>query len=148
MERRSAYRSGSRLLLLVVALVSMAVLAPSGPAWAAGDIGHPSLTYSGVSNPPTSDKPQSKLWWNAGSWWADMWKTGSGWHIYRLDRSAETWVDTGVLNDTRGSTLADVLWDGTHLYIASHVVTVSSDTAPVPSASGHSEALPVQLRRW
>jgi len=144
MERRSAYRSGSRLLLLVVALVSMAVLAPSGPAWAAGDIGHPSLTYSGVSNPPTSDKPQSKLWWNAGSWWADMWKTGSGWHIYRLDRSTETWVDTGVLNDTRGSTLADVLWDGTHLYIASHVVTVSSDTAPVPSASGK----PAKLYRY
>ena len=29
-------------------------------------------------DPPTSDKPQSKLWFNAGSWWADMWVSGSG----------------------------------------------------------------------
>ncbi|MFF1883451.1 hypothetical protein ACFVVC_18505 [Pseudarthrobacter sp. NPDC058196] len=97
-----------------------------------------------MANPPTSDKPQSKLWWNDGAWWADMWKSGSGWHIYRLDRGTETWVDTGLLNDSRPSTLSDTLWDGSHLYIASHVVTLSTEVAPQPSLSGQ----PAYLYRY
>ncbi|MEA5456674.1 PKD domain-containing protein [Sinomonas sp. JGH33] len=122
---------------IVICLVAWSgVLGLSGIAQAATTYGIPSFTYSGVSNPPTSDKPQSKLWWNDGSWWADLWASGSGWHIYRLDRGTETWVDTGVLNDPRGSTLADVLWDGSHLYIASHVVTVSTNEAPVAAVPG------------
>ncbi|RAX17083.1 PKD domain-containing protein, partial [Pseudarthrobacter sp. AG30] len=106
--------------------------------------GTQSISYSGVANPPTSDKPQSKLWWNDGSWWADIWTTGSGWHIYRLDRGTHTWVDTGLLNDARGNTLADVLWDGTHLYIASHVVAVSTNSSPVVSVTGQ----PANLYRY
>jgi PKD repeat protein len=85
-------------------------------------------------NPPTSDKPQSKLWWNDGSWWADMFDSASGtWHIFRLDRSTERWVDTTTVIDTRANTLGDALWDGTHLYVASHLVTVSTNTSPVAS---------------
>ncbi|MCO4272850.1 hypothetical protein NG701_00095, partial [Pseudarthrobacter sp. HLT3-5] len=106
-------------------IVAGSLLATSPAASADPAYGTPSLSYSGVSNPPTSDKPQSKLWWNAGSWWADMWKTGTGWSIFRLDRGTGTWVDTGVRNDSRNSTLADTLWDGEHLYIASHVVAKS-----------------------
>jgi PKD repeat protein len=125
----------SQALVLAI-LAAGALLVNSTDAAAAPDYGTPSISYSGVSNPPTSDKPQSKLWWNDGSWWADMWTTGSGWHIYRLDRATETWVDTGLLNDKRGNTLADTLWDGTHLYIASHVVTITGDGTPKPSMSG------------
>jgi len=62
-----------------------------------------------------------------------MWTTGSGWHIYKLDRTANQWVDTGVLVDSRSGTLADTLWDGTHLYIASHVVTISDESSPKAS---------------
>ncbi|WP_226759038.1 PKD domain-containing protein [Arthrobacter sp. SO3] len=116
----------------------------STSASAASDYGYPSISYTGVSNPPTSDKPQSKLWFNGGSWWADMWTSGTGWQIYRLDVPTKTWVSTGVTNDTRASTLADTLWDGTHLYIASHVVTVSSDTSPKASVSGQ----PAKLYRY
>ncbi|MDI3193051.1 hypothetical protein QK290_01020 [Pseudarthrobacter sp. AL07] len=117
-------------------IVAGTVLAAANGAEAATTYGHPSISYSGAGKPPTSDKPQSKLWWNDGSWWADMWTTGSGWHIYRLDRSSETWVDTGVLIDSRTNTLADTLWDGSHLYIASHVVTVSNENTPLPSIPG------------
>ncbi|MEA5454106.1 PKD domain-containing protein [Sinomonas sp. JGH33] len=130
--------------LLVVCLVAWGgLIAVAGIAQAATTYGIPSFTYSGVSNPPTSDKPQSKLWWNDGSWWADMW-AGTGWHIYRLDRGTESWVDTGVVNDSRGNTLADVLWDGSHLFIASHVVTVSTNETPVASISGQ----PAKLYRY
>lgn len=131
--------------LMVACMVAAgSMIGITSVAEAASSYGIPSISYSGVSNPPTSDKPQSKLWWNDGSWWADMWTSGSGWHIYRLDRGTETWVDTGLLNDSRGTTLADTLWDGTHLYIASHVVTISGDGAPQASKSGQ----PARLYRY
>ncbi|HEY8699878.1 MAG TPA: PKD domain-containing protein [Arthrobacter sp.] len=116
----------------------------AGTADAAATYGYQSISYSGVANPPTSDKPQSKLWWNDGAWWADMWATGSGWHIFRLDRPSHTWVDTGVLNDSRSNTLADTLWDGSKLYIASHAVTITGDGTPQPSVSGQ----PAKLYRY
>ncbi|MBX7445449.1 MULTISPECIES: hypothetical protein [unclassified Arthrobacter] len=103
-----------------------------------------SISYTGAANPPTADKPESKLWWNDGSWWADMWTSGSGWHIYKLDRASKKWVDTGVPIDTRANTLADTLWDGTHLYIASHVVTASSETVTEPSLPNQ----PAKLYRY
>lgn len=130
--------------LLIPLVLLAAVLAGPGTSVADSEYGTESLRYSGVANPPTADKPQSKLWWNDGSWWADMWKKGSGWGIYRLDRATKSWVATGTVNDARSSTLADTLWDGSHLYIASHVVTVTGDGTPKPSLSGQ----PAKLYRY
>ncbi|TLM73892.1 hypothetical protein FDW81_07505 [Pseudarthrobacter sp. NamB4] len=73
-----------------------------------------------------------------------MWTTGTGWQIYRLDRATKTWVNTGVLNDTRSSASSDTLWDGNKLYIASHVVTVSGDSSTKVSVSGQ----PAKLYRY
>jgi hypothetical protein len=103
---------------------------PPPPAPIHGTAG---FDYTGVGNPPTADKPQSKLWWNDGSWWADMWAPSNGWRIHKLDRAAKQWVDTGVGVDSRANTSADTLWDGTHLYIAHHVVTISSEEGPKAS---------------
>ncbi|MGP4033306.1 FG-GAP-like repeat-containing protein [Pseudarthrobacter sp. 1C304] len=127
--------------LVMALVVTASVLGVTSSATAASDYGYAGNSFSGVSNPPTSDKPQSKLWWHDGSWWADMWTTGTGWQIYRLDVPTKKWVSTGITNDTRASTLADTLWDGTHLYIASHVTAVSGDTTPVPSVSGQQARL-------
>ncbi|MBT2519694.1 PKD domain-containing protein [Arthrobacter sp. ISL-28] len=125
---KKSLRRLSQLVVLSVVVVAGGLVAISTTAQAA-TTGTPSITYSGVSNPPTADKPQSKLWWNDGSWWANMWKTGSGWSIYRLDRGTATWVDTGVRSDSRGTASSDTLWDGTHLYIASNAVTSGNSTA-------------------
>ena len=132
----------AQTLVLIVALFT-SLTAVSSIAQAAENHGYQSISYSGLANPPTADKPQSKLWWNDGSWWADMWTTGTGWQIYRLDRPTKTWVSTGVTNDTRGTASADAMWDGNKLYIASHVVTVSS-SSPNPSLSGQ----PAKLYRY
>ncbi|MGY1636648.1 hypothetical protein ACI78V_08330, partial [Geodermatophilus sp. SYSU D00742] len=131
---------------LVAFTVAIGLVTVAGPASAAvGDFGHPGPSYVGVANAPTSDKPQSKLWYAHGSWWADMFHAASRtWHIHRLDRSTQQWVDTGVLIDDRVDTLADVLWDGAHLYVASHVVTVSSDGTARPSVAGS----PARLYRF
>ncbi len=134
--------------MLIAALVTgvlLAVVNPiTTPAAAAGDIGYRGASYAGTPSPPTADKPQSKLWFHAGSWWADMFDTSSGdWHIFRLDRSTQRWVDTGTLIDERADTHADVLWDGAKLYVASHVVTTSSDTTVRASY-----AAPARLYRY
>ncbi len=120
----------------MASLVAASLVAVSGePAAAAtGDFGHAGPTYSGVSNPPTADKPQSKLWFNDGLWWANMW-TASGWYIHRLDRSTDTWVNTGTAVDARPQSLSDALWDGSKLYIGSQYVTVSDDVTVRPSVS-------------
>lgn len=134
MRRRA--RSGRFALAVAAAsLVATSVVGASGQTAqaAVGDYGYADQTYTGVSNPPTADKPQSKLWFNDGLWWANMW-TSSGWHIHRLDRSTQTWVDTGTAVDGRGSSSSDTLWDGSKLYIGSQFVTVS-DSTPKPSQS-------------
>ena len=112
---------------------------------ASGDIGTLDQSFSGVTNPPTSDKPQSKLWFNDGLWWATMFEpVSSTWHIYRLNRPSEQWVDTGTQVDNRPQTLSDALWDGQKLYIGSQWVTISTTEAPKASVS----AKPARLYRY
>lgn len=70
----------------------------------------------------TRDKPQSKLWYHDGSWWAPMIDPFTNEvHIFELRDSA--WVDTGVFVDARSRSNADVVWTGTQLYIASRTST-------------------------
>ncbi|WP_217637078.1 PKD domain-containing protein [Geodermatophilus telluris] len=128
------------------ALVALGVVAGGGVAAAApGDIGYVGPSFAGAVNPPTADKPQSKLWHTDGSWFAVMFDSVSKtWHVFRLDRPTQTWVDTGVVVDTRANTSTDALWDGSRLYTASHVVTVSGDSGSKPSV-GNS---PARLNRY
>src|SRR5436190_3399739 len=85
----------------------------------APQIGFKDQSFSGASTAPSGSKPESKLWFNDGTWWSNMWDTtSSAFHIFRL--SGSSWLDTGTVVDTRGSSRADALWDGSHLYIASH----------------------------
>ena len=132
--------------VVVVALVAAGgLLGISTSASAAtDDYGYQSNSYASVGYPPTSDKPQSKLWWQGGSWWANMWTTGTGWQIHRLDVSTKTWRSTGVTNDNRINTLSDTLWDGTHLYIASHIVSSSGDTTATAAIANQ----PAKLYRY
>ncbi len=137
-----------RLVVTVVLgalVVAGAVLAPSTAVAAPGDIGHEGPSFTGAPNPPTADKPQSKLWFTDGSWWAVMLDPVSRtWHIHRLDRATQTWVDTGVRVDDRRETSSDVLWDGTKLYVATNWVAVSNTTAPQASVEGR----PARLYRY
>ena len=49
-------------------------------------------------------------------------------HIFRLDPATKTWKDDRVLADGRADTHADVLWNGSKLFIASH--QFPKDTQP------------------
>src|SRR3954452_12005966 len=121
-------------VLVVFGGLSVAPLSAHAATAATGDIGIVDQSFTGVTNPPTWEKPQSKLWFNDGLWWATMFDPASlTWHIFRLDRATEKWEDTGTQVDNRPQTLSDALWDGQKLYIASQWVTISSTAAPKAS---------------
>ena len=91
--------------------------ASAGP----GDIGYEGAHFSGTGTAPTGAKPESKLWWNDGFWWSVMWAESLGDnYIFKLDATTQTWTNTMVEVDSRSGVRADVLWDGTKLFIASH----------------------------
>lgn len=69
---------------------------------------------------PTAAKTQSKLWFNDGTWWGIFFNgLSEEYHIYRYERAAGAWDDTGTLVDTRNTSRADTLWDDGHLYVVS-----------------------------
>jgi hypothetical protein len=114
-----------RAHVLIGVLVSMVALV-AGPivsAPAALAQGVP-VTYkdfvypSAASAAPTQDKPQSKLWYQAGAWWAVMaTPSGSGVGIFEL--TGHVWRNTGVVVDNRPTSTADTLWQNNKLYVAS-----------------------------
>jgi hypothetical protein len=77
---------------------------------------------TGGDSHPTGEKPESKLWWNDGGWWGSLWSySGSAYHIYKLNWTNQSWIDTGTALDDRNASKADTLWDGQNLYVVSHV---------------------------
>jgi hypothetical protein len=88
---------------------------------AAGDVGFKDAQFPSISSSfaPTGEKPQSKLWFNDGRWWADMLHSDGHYYIFYL--SGQSWVNTGVELDDRGYAKADCLWDAVtnKLYVAS-----------------------------
>lgn len=132
-----------RVLLSCLA-VAGAVVFWSAQATAAqaapGDIGFEGPSTAGAGGGPTSEKPESKLWWNDGFWWASMWsQSAADYHIFRLNTANQSWIDTGTVLDDRPSSHADTLWDaGTgKLYVASHIFS-----------SGSSSGSPARLYRY
>ena len=110
-----------RAAAAVAACVAVALATTAGAAAAAG---FRAQSYAGfgaesAGGAITGQKPESKLWYANGSWWATMVSpaTGGGHDVYRLTSSG--WVDTGVLVDAGAATKEDVLWDGVHLYVLS-----------------------------
>jgi hypothetical protein len=122
-------RHSALALFSIIGGLLLALSVPGfGPASVAladkEDFGFSGPRHQGVGL-PTSDKPQSKLWFNDGRWWASLYNEASTrYHIYWLDLSNpldQKWIDTGTDLDTRPQTMADILWDNTakKLYLVS-----------------------------
>ena len=123
------------ILLASLAIVSAIVVA-HGPiaSAAAGDVGYIDFSYgTSGDDRPTGEKPESKLWWNDGYWWGSLYNNAAqAYHIYRLNLTNQTWVDTGTELDDRNDSRADVLWDGQKLYVASHIFSTSGVSSSDP----------------
>src|SRR5215217_8351713 len=106
---------------LVLAVLLTTLFGYAGATSAASDVGYRDFSFNATSVvAPTGEKPQSKLWYNDGTWWASMFnRTAEEYHVYRYDRATHTWSDTGTLIDERNSSKADTLWDGKNLYVVS-----------------------------
>ncbi|MDQ3147814.1 MAG: hypothetical protein M3R01_12950 [Actinomycetota bacterium] len=129
---------------LAVALAASATLpasAQTAPPAPAGDHQGPSYAESPVTadtpGAPTGSKPESKLWFHDGAWWSVMYHPASdGNRIFRLDIATQRWSATPTPVDDRNNARADVFWDRTHLYVASHVFDEYSDPPGNPVLSG------------
>jgi PKD repeat protein len=122
------------LLLISIAVIAGIVVIPSASEAAPGDVGYEGRSFSGTGTPTGIKRGESILWWNDGFWWAHMWDTASqDFHIMGLDLATQTWQDTGTTVETRANTHSDVLWDGAHLYVASHQFVADEQ----PAVSGY-----------
>jgi hypothetical protein len=115
-----------RLRPLVVsgAIAALALLAaacgPTPPP--KGDFTGPS--YGSTASDPTGFKDEAKLWHHDGTWWSVMYDpaaTTPGYYIFKLDKNTQAWARTSTLLDDRASSHADVLFDGTKLFVLSHI---------------------------
>jgi len=71
-------------------------------------------------NRATAEKPESKLWYADGAWWATLFSPDAGaYHIHRLDPATDTWIDTKAFVDERPTSRQDVLPDGNRVYMLS-----------------------------
>jgi len=157
------FRLVRMIWILVAAVLAVAAVSLAMPASAQadpGDIGYRDQHFSGNGTSVTGAKPESKLWWNDGLWWASIWDEAAGDNtIHRLDIATQTWVNTGVTLDPRTGTRADTLWDGTHLYVASHIYSNTSSSGspaylyrysyqPIGQTYTLDSGFPVAISQW
>jgi hypothetical protein len=120
----TSVRRAGLVLVAVATLVGLQVgSAEAADVAAAGQYQGPS--FAGGPSSPTGSKPESKLWFADGSWWSVMNVGGTGLRIYRLRPSSQAWQPTGVVVDARNTVRSDVLFDGSTLYVATHVFSES-----------------------
>ena len=92
--------------------------AAAAPASVDGPVTYPGFGYGVAVTSPTKDKPQSKLWFQDGAWWALMVTPAAEQvHVFELQDN-HAWRDTGAVVDERQLSTADALWDGERLHIA------------------------------
>ncbi|MFN2488244.1 MAG: hypothetical protein ABR529_00570 [Actinomycetota bacterium] len=87
----------------------------------AGQVGFRAHSYAGFNagDEITGQKPESKLWFHDGSWWATLLSPAEGGAHTIHQLQGETWVNTGVVTDTRPTAREDVLSTGSTLYVVS-----------------------------
>ena len=121
-------RVRTRLLalgVLVLGLLAGSLVAPTGARSAAVEVGYRDFSYSTSITAPTGQKPESKLWYADGTWWGALWNnTVRRLEIHRFNQATQAtnaWTATGTIIDTRRNSEADTLWDGSKLYVLTHM---------------------------
>ena len=127
-------------LAIVTVLSAVAALFTVVRAGPPLDVGYLDFAYgSSITEGPTGEKPESKLWWNDGLWWGSLYNPTAGeYRIHWMDFSTQDWVDTGIVLDEREESRADTLWDEASgkLYVATHVKQDNPGTTNNPDNFG------------
>lgn len=119
-----------RLLAVVsgVLVVLVGIVGPAPALAADGDVGFVGPPIGGASA-PTGQKPESKLWFADDSWWGILYDSSArSFKIWRFDWATNTWSKTATVVDTRTRSASDALWDGSRLYVATHLVEGASSS--------------------
>ena len=103
-------RSGRKVYFLGICLVVLFTL--RGGSFASDIVSTGSVF---IGDGETGEKPQSKLWYNDGKWWAVL-LDGADNYIFKLSNGALIKQSGGYINDVDG-VRADVLWDGEFLFV-------------------------------
>ena len=130
-KRADVVRPRHLTAVIGVLVVLTGLVGPAPARAAAGDVGFQGPPMNGTSA-PTGQKPESKLWFNDGRWWGILYDTSAkGFRIWQYDWAANSWANTSMLVDKRSRSSSDALWDGSRLYVATHLVegANSSDQA-------------------
>ncbi len=123
-------RVRTRLLALgvmVLGLLAGSLVAPTGARSAAVEVGYRDFSYSTSITAPTGQKPESKLWYADGTWWGALWndtRSPRRLEIHRFNQATQAtnaWTATGTIIDSRRNSEADTLWDGSKLYVLTHM---------------------------
>jgi hypothetical protein len=111
-----------QLRTFVAVAATMVTLGGSAaaPAASTAQVGYAGPSFSGLNaeasgGAVTGQKPESKLWYNDGGWWATMIAPAGAHTIHRL--GGTSWQDTGVVVDSRVTSREDVLSLGATLYV-------------------------------
>ena len=116
-----------RWLVVIVAIAALAGADLRAPQSASAAVGVPVTYqdhfYSTAVTKPNADKPQSKLWYHDGAWWASMVEAGGSRVTVHELLADHTWRNTGALIDSRTNSTADALWSSADdkLFTASRV---------------------------
>ena len=134
--RSRLFRSSVTEALLMIFLLPLLVPLSTVSAQS-GDVGYRDFPFpagtGGATRGPTGEKPESKLWWVGGVWYGSLWSQATNaFTIHRFNLGSQSWTSTGVKIDDRLGSKADALWDGTKLYIASHLY-IENAAAPAPA---------------
>jgi hypothetical protein len=128
-----------RMTWLAVAGTALTVVGALGSASARASaaIGHPDQPLGTAFGQvePAPPKPEHRLWHAANSWWGVLPASHStGYTIWQLAKSG-AWSDTGVVVDERSDSGADTLYNGKHLFVATHRFAASYTTATKATSS-------------
>ena len=117
-ERFSRRPLAAAFIVCLAVIAQTVALGATAQAAEAEPVTYEGQSYTSASSNPTEDKPQSKLWYQAGAWWALMLSPNdAAVHIYEL-MVDHTWRDTHTVVDTRSDSTGDALWNGSFLYVA------------------------------
>ena len=132
---------GLPALLTALLVVLGGLVVPIAATAATGDVGVEGPSHAGTGTPTGTKRQTNSLWFNDGSWWGNLWDSGSStFRIFKFNASTNSWTNTGVVTESRANTHHDVLWDGKTLYVASFRFVNDG----LPSEAG----FPTTMRRY
>jgi hypothetical protein len=130
-RRKVSATRRAHAVVAAIAVVATAAVLPAVAGAVAVTAGFRDFAYGTTVTAPTGQKPESKLWFNDGRWWAVLFNTTTNrFEIYGFNKDAQAtnaWTSTGVAVDGRRTAEADVKWvSNGKLYVVTHIAEAAT----------------------